>query len=169
MNDRELNDLRKYLRTEDDRERANRQAEVAKQSAMRKASLAYGASGSYTCPKCARGQDHEVCQERPVNRLFPEHEATTWAPLPSCVGCEDSLTCDNRSGIQGLCIVCLARNNAKAASHQAAHQSHADKQATKAGRSAMWIIPALAVILVLAWVLGRAGAALFFWLGSCFA
>jgi hypothetical protein len=38
------------------------------------------------------------------------------------VSCDDSLTADNRSGIHGLCIVCLTQHNAKAATLQAERQ-----------------------------------------------
>ena len=101
----------------DPKEHANRVAEMAKRSAQRHAALAYGDSGSPT-------------------------EPVTFAPLPECVGCDDPLTHDNRSGIRGLCLTCLTINNAHAAKFQSDHKA---KVIAKADKSFPYLVMMVAI------------------------
>ncbi len=78
-------------------------------------------------------------------------------PVMECSVCTDPLYACSRSPIYGVCDACL-------------RQRVADAEAAKVGRSAMWTtLPIIAAIMGIAWLLGWAGSALFFWLGGLFA
>lgn len=82
MNDQEYESLRAYLASEDERERSNRQAEQAKQHIKRRCAMKFADANS-------------------------QLEAITFAPLASCVHCDDPLTDAARSPVHGCCRQCF--------------------------------------------------------------
>ena len=123
MNDDELSSLRNYLATEDERERQNRAAERAKREARRDAILLADANSTL--------------------------EPLQWAPLPECTSCSDPLTCDNRSGVIGLCVACLTVRNARAA--RIRELAKEQKKTDRAGWDAMWgILPWIVLMIMVA-------------------
>lgn len=91
MTDHEHESLRKYLATEDERERANRRAESNKQAEVRRAAILYGDSGSPLSPS-----------EHIEYGLFPE-----------CRSCFDPLYSCSRSPVIGICQTCLEQSVSK--------------------------------------------------------
>ncbi len=151
VNDRELNDLRKYLATEDDRERANRQSEIAKRIVQRNAARAYGPDKSDFQKSIERGDMGSPVE--PVAFITTE-----------CEHCGDPLYDTNRSGIIGTCITCLTQRNAKAATLRQAQSS------AKSTKSFPYWVGMVAVAGVMlgagAWWLPRLVGKFLFWLGG---
>jgi len=78
-------------------------------------------------------------------------------PVMECRLCSDPLYSCSRSPVPGICRSCL---------RDQVNKAKADKEASKAGWSAMWIVPAIVVMMAVAWVLGQAAGKMFFWLGA---
>ncbi len=164
MNDQEYESLRRYLTTEDERERANRQVEVAKRLIQRNAAKAY--VESRVCTRCLCNKswspDGTFCKEcaTAIGAAIERGdsgspvEPVVFVQVAECRICQDPLWETSRSPVMGICRYCLKKQTEDAILHAQEQIRRATKPASQWWAVAAWCGLIFVFAPMAVWVIG---------------